>query len=258
LITPIKKTLKKLQNTDLNKIIKDIDDGKIGVVSDLIALNLQEKSKIFAGLLKKIKEGKKLTVDENKQYQSISKELEKCRELENKGKGLKFNDAASYVGCSKRTLSIAIKKGKLRQEPNGDFLIDELNNYISSNKGKSSVEDEDYEGKKSKADFTLKELKAKREAFVLKKLQGKYVDLEVVYDEWVLRVQELTAFLLSWPNSLTPILANKDKIEIKNILDKEVKSVLNRYSREGKWTPTLQEYLDMKLAEEPNGRVENG
>jgi hypothetical protein len=64
------------------------------------------------------------------------------------------------------------------------------------------------------------------------------MSVDEVIGGWSARVKEVTTCLSLWGNSLPPLLEGKTTHEIKGILAREVRSLLERFARTGRWTPT--------------------
>jgi len=208
------------------------------ILANLLKAGIKAKAHLYFELMKKINRNERLTASELKLFQKLDEEIEVAKEtLSDSGdEALKYNAAAEYLGISKRTLSIAVKKGRIRQEPNGDFLKAELDRY--KRKQGYADESDDYAALKEEAELQLKQFRARREEYLLKQLTGEVISIDEVHREWIGRVKEITTGLMAWSNSLPPILEGKTKHEIKAIINREVRELLMRFARTGKWTPS--------------------
>ncbi len=90
---------------------------------------------------------------------------------------------------------------------------------------------------KLKAEAMLKAAQANKAKRELEILEGKYLPLEEIEQDWAGRIIELKAGLMNWVKALPPELENNDAREIEAVLRREVVELLENYSRDGTYTP---------------------
>jgi hypothetical protein len=144
---------------------------------------------------------------------------------------LNRTDASLFLGVSVRTIHNIVLRGQLRQMPDGRFAKKDLDDYLKTKKRNDT-------SLKSLLELQIKQTKAKREELLLKQLTGEVVPIKSVYAVWGGRLSEVVAALWALPNSLPPILEGKNEQEIRDIINQEMKLILQRHARNGKWTPT--------------------
>lgn len=207
-------------------------------IDKLLALGIQAKEALYFELLKKFDKREKMTIYEQRTFNSLHKELKEIADRESESDenniALKFGAAAKYLGYSTRKLSHLVTIGNIRQEPNGDFLRNELDRYVESQGGRSN--DRAFESKE-RADAKLKELKIRKELFLLEQLTEQNVPLKEVYRAWGARLKELSTAIMSLPNSLPPKLEGKDRHDMMVIIKENCQNILNTLARESRWTP---------------------
>ena len=171
----------------------------------------------------------------------------------NKNDRLGYTDAAEYCGFSKRTLHYHIRKGRIKQDPDGAFIRGELDAFLALRRlgRKPDKSREVMKETLLRAEIRYRTAKAEREERQLKVLSEEYIPFEVVLNSWVARVHEVKTCLLSFENTLPPILVNKEIHEIQESISREMTSVLERFSRTGRWTPS--EYVTALRKTKNNG-----
>lgn len=76
----------------------------------------------------------------------------------------------------------------------------------------------------------LRALKVKQEELKLAKLRGELVEREKVQEAWTHRLQLVRESLLSLRFKLPPLLINLDERQMSDVIDKEVRELMARYS----------------------------
>jgi len=147
-----------------------------------------------------------------------------------KNSSLNRMEASLSLGVSVRTVHNLVLRGRLRQLPDGHFQKKELDRY-------RACQNRNNQGLKAELDLHLKELKAKREEFLFKKLTGELVPVQSVYAVWTPRLAELIKSLWTWPQTLPSLLEGKTRKEMADIFEHEAKLIMDRHNRDGKWTP---------------------
>ncbi len=135
------------------------------------------------------------------------------------------------------------KEGKIRPGKDGRFRIQDIDayaeKYLQRLDGSDPVLDSLQE-KKLKADTEKAEAQARHWKIKTEIVEGQYISRDEIQAEWSARNVELRAGLLAWTNKLPPLLYGREKREISAILRDEVHHLLDRFSRTGKWTPSVK------------------
>ncbi|MHC1744882.1 MAG: hypothetical protein AB9873_17900 [Syntrophobacteraceae bacterium] len=154
-----------------------------------------------------------------------------------------FNDAAAYCGFSRRTLSWHLKRGNLRQNPNGTFDRAELDRFLASKGRKKKVDpgnggssDElDLATQKELADLRWRLARATREEMLVEQIKEHLISRDEIARCWAARVAEVTAGLNALSERLPPLLVGKDHQAMREIIAVEVHNLRDRYARDGKF-----------------------
>ena len=135
------------------------------------------------------------------------------------------------------------KEGKIRPGKDGKYKIRDVEEYAKKNlqrlDGSDPVADSLLE-EKARAEVRYKTAKATREEMALSRDQGELISRDEVQAEWSSRNVELKTALLAWANKLPPLLYGREKREMASVLWSEVHHLLDRFSRTGKWTPSVR------------------
>lgn len=92
--------------------------------------------------------------------------------------------------------------------------------------------------KKLKAEVIYKEAKAAREQRMNLILEGEYVPLADIEDEWARRVTEVKSGLLALTNKIAGQITDPDiRLEVEQVIRDEVYELLEQYARDGTYTP---------------------
>ncbi|NIR06334.1 MAG: hypothetical protein GTN82_13005, partial [Candidatus Aminicenantes bacterium] len=96
------------------------------------------KIKMYQELTRKIAEGKELKPTEIKLFNKLESEFEAEINGEVKDEVIDtFDDACKYLGVSKRTLHVHLRKKTFKQNEDGTFQRSELDKYLAKYKKKS-------------------------------------------------------------------------------------------------------------------------
>lgn len=93
---------------------------------------------------------------------------------------------------------------------------------------------------KLKAEAMLKAAQANKAKREMEILEGKYLPIEDIEQEWAGRIVELKAGLMNWIKALPPELSGADARTVEAALRREVAILLEQYSREGTYTPRVE------------------
>jgi hypothetical protein len=152
-----------------------------------------------------------------------------------------FDDAADYCGFSKRTLSWHLKRGNLRQNPNGTFDRAELDRFLASkgrkkkSRGESALDELDYATRKELADLRWRLARATREEMLVEQIKENHISRDEIARCWAARVAEVTAGINALSERLPPLLVGKDHQAMREIIAVEVHNLRDRYARDGKF-----------------------
>lgn len=182
------------------------------------------KLQLYQTLSKRILNGDQLTPTELKTYNDLDrkysadpKDAAPPEYFDN------YRDAVAYLGVSKRTLEVNIKKGNIRQEPDGTFKKSELDGYLEKY-GKKSAKARlsDLEQQKLEADVRFRTSRAMREELLYKQLRGEYLSKKQVHTGWASRLGVLCSSLENLADRLPPILFKKSRSEMFELIRTEV------------------------------------
>lgn len=190
--------------------------------------------RLYQSYLMRIKNGETLTSAEIKTFKRLEKELEGGEEKESSRiKG--FGDAAVYCGVSERTISHHLKRGNLRQNPDGSFDREVLDAYLAKY-GRRRI-DKELAHKRMAADLRYRLARAEKEETLVAQLKGELFSFAEIEEGWAWRVSEVTAAMQSLADRLPPLLVGKGRIEMAEVIRAEVWSIRDRFAREGQFTP---------------------
>lgn len=197
----------------------------------------------YQNLLEMIRAGKPLRPSEMRLMEQLEQELSPSPV---DGEGEKpperidgMQAAALYVGSSRRMLSYHIKKGHLRQLPDGAFERSELDRFLEKY-GRKQEEPGSLGEQKAAADLRFRLAKAASAEVALARETGALISRDEVQSEWSSRNVELKTALLAWANKLPPLLFGLDRRQMSAVLRTEVYDLLSRFSRTGRWTPSVK------------------
>jgi hypothetical protein len=213
------------------------------------------KLKLYNNFSRRIADGDKLGPTELKLFNQLDRYFTGGHGAEDEGPPDifdTFDDAVTYLGVSKRTLSVHIKKGTLRQEPDGTFLKSELDKYLESygRKTKENGEQDPIEIQIKKADLRWREARAIREEMLTEQIRGTLINRDEVNDEWASALSTVRHGLDIFSDRLPPLLKNKSQIQMYEIISQEVWELLDALYTAGKYTTPPPELLK-SLGEKP-------
>ena len=211
----------------------------------------------YQNLLEMIRAGKPLRPSEMRLMEQLEQELSPSPV---DGEGEKpperidgMQAAALYVGSSRRMLSYHIKKGHLRQLPDGAFERSDLDRFLEKY-GRKQEEPGSLGEQKAAADLRFRLAKAASAEMNLAREQGALISRDEVQSEWSSRNIELKTALLAWSNKLPPLLFGLDRRQMSSVLRDEVHGLLDRFSRTGKWTPQASSTKGKKASGKRSGK----
>ncbi len=210
----------------------------------------------YQNLLEMIRAGKPLKPSEMKLMERLERELSPSPVDGDAEKPPERIDgmqaAALYVGSSRRMLSYHIKKGHLRQLPDGAFERSELDRFLEKY-GRKTEEPGSLGEQKAAADLRFRLAKAASAEVALARETGALISRDEVQSEWSSRNVELKTALLAWSNKLPPLLFGLDRREMSAVLRDEVYYLLSRFSRTGRWTPQVSGTREKKASPKRKG-----
>lgn len=202
------------------------------------------KLKLYQDLTRRIAAGEKLKPTELKLFN----QLDKLFSGEQNGDNGEppdifdnYDDALEYLGVSRRTLSVNIKKGNIRQNSDGTFQKSELDRYLK--KYGRKTEDEKTEPTEiliKKADLRWRIAKAVREEMLVKQLKGTLIQRDEVYTEWAGRVALVTSALEIFADRLPPLLQGKKREKMYQTIKQEVWELRDSFCTKGKYCPKVE------------------
>lgn len=206
------------------------------------------KRKLYESFVSRIGSNEILKPSEIKLYRQLESELEAAGN--GSGSGTRGNiftsmdEAAAYIGSSKKTVSVNIKRGRLRQNPDGTFSRDELDKFLSrfGRKG-SSEEVESTRVQQEKAELRYRMARARREEILTAQLEKTLAPWEDIEREWSERVRVVAAGLEAWSDRLPALLVGRSREDIHALIKGEVKELRQRFSRAGQYCPECGEVV---------------
>ena len=203
------------------------------------------KLKLYQTLTSRIANGETLKPTEIKLFNKLDLEF---NSPENGGDQYSdiidsFDEAVSYLGVSKRTVSQQLKKGTFKQNPDGTFFRSELDKYFSTKHGKTKRNTNAFstlEEKKEKADLRYRLARARREEMLVRQLKGSLASWREIETQWSARVQELSSGLEMLADRLAPLLVGKSRVEMHDIIKREIWKLRDSYAREGRYCPDTE------------------
>ena len=204
-------------------------------IRDVLDTGILAKIKIYQSFTKRIADGEQLKPTEIKLFNKLESEFEaeiKEETIES------YDDALKYLGVSKRTLHVHLRKKTFKQNPDGTFLKSELDKYLEKYK-KKSESTHSVESRKARADLRLKLARARREEFLVKQLKGNLMSWDDIQTEWAKRVSVVTSGLESFADRLPPLLEGKSREVMREILREETWELRNAYTTEGRYCPEI-------------------
>lgn len=213
------------------------------IIERVLSVGAAAKVKLYHSYLARIGKGETLRPSEVKHFRQLESELE-AQAGNGSGGGARGNiivsmdEAAAYIGSSRKTVSVNIKRGRLRQNPDGTFNRDELDKFLSRFGRKGSADEvESTRVQQEKAELRYRLARARREEILTAQLEKTLAPWEEVESEWAMRARELASGLSAWADRLASILAGKRREEIHKIIAGEVKELQIRFCREGRYCP---------------------
>jgi phage terminase Nu1 subunit (DNA packaging protein) len=150
------------------------------------------------------------------------------------------------LGVSRQSLSKWKAEG-CPSEGYGKWDIDAVVKWRKRNKSSAQQGDDPPEETKGlqqqklEADIAYRRAKAEREKLLLAELRGEFLRKEEVYQEWALRITEITSGLEKLVRSLAPRLVDRTEREIRGILEDEFRVLRDHYARGKAYTPVVSE-----------------
>lgn len=210
----------------------DIDQLKLEKILSLVDT---AKKSVFIQILNKVNDKETLTAHELKTLKEFEAEFRAKQD----GTGRRIvgtqKEVAEYLGRAERTIAYYKNQG-MPANPDGTYDLDAIDAWVESRNSKGTGQPHGKHpdsGDKSGWEAIYKEMKARLAEMELNKLKGELISLDEVKRQWIGRIVEVKAALLSLPRKLPPLLEGKEKRDIEAILDSEVRFILERFSRTG-------------------------
>ena len=230
---------------------KTIPDKKISNESEsereretierVLSIGASAKVKLYHQFLQRISQGVTLRPSEHKYFRQLESELEEKSGIQPSEKGniiISMDDAAAYCGTSKKTISVNIKRGRIKQNSDGTFSKTELDKYLAGfGRESKSAKSETIKGQQEKAELRFRLARAKREEMIVNQMKGNLASWKEIHEEWAARVRAVAAGLNTMPDRLPPLIVGKSRDEIRAILQREFDELRETYERSGKVTP---------------------
>ena len=195
------------------------------------------KVQLLQEFYNRIKKGEQLKPSELKKLNSLESEFDAEISKDSKSDIIdSFDDAAVYLGVSKRTVHVQLNKGTFKQNPDGTFNKSELDKYLGQKTSSLQMLAE----KKEKADLRWRLARAQREEMLVKQLKGSLASWREIENQWCARVQEISAGLEMLADRLAPLLIGKSRVEMHEIIKLEIWKLRDSYARKGRYCPQVE------------------
>lgn len=212
-------------------------------IERVLSVGAAAKVKLYHSYLARIGKGETLRPSEVKHFRQLESELEAAAG-NGSGSGTRGNifasmdEAAAYIGSSKKTVSVNIKRGRLRQNPDGTFSREELDKFLSRFGRKGSADEvESTRAQQEKAELRYRLARARREEILTAQLEKTLAPWEDIEREWAERVRVVAAGLEAWSDRLPALLVGRSREDIHALIKGEVKELRQRFSRAGQYCP---------------------
>lgn len=145
--------------------------------------------------------------------------------------------ACEFYGVSRKTLNSWALRG-CPKETRGWWDVQLVTTWLMEREGIGSKDSEDLNQRKLKADTEYREAKAAREQLMKELAEGKYFPKDEVVGEWVRRVHEVRTAMLATPRKVAAVFSDPEiRVTVESELTTIVREILERYAREGVYTP---------------------
>lgn len=204
------------------------------------------KRSLYESFVNRINKKEILKPSEIKLFRQLESELEAQAGNGNGGGSrgniiVSMDEAAAYIGSSRKTVSVNIKRGRLRQNPDGTFDRAELDKFLSRFGRKGSAEEvESIRQQQEKAELRYRMARARREEILTAQLEKTLAPWEEIEREWSERVRVVAAGLEAWSDRLPALLIGRTREDIHKLIRAEVKELRQRFSREGRYCPECE------------------
>lgn len=152
---------------------------------------------------------------------------------------------AEFFGVAPNTISHWKRQGLDAEVKRGVYDLKKVFDWWL---GHRVVQDEDAKAKKDKWEAELKEARAQLEKLKLERERGELIPRAEIAKLWAARVHEVKTGLLSLVRKLPPRLEGLTKQEMAAVIEDEIYTLLERYARQGPYTPTPQKALKKRNA----------
>lgn len=197
------------------------------------------KLQLYQSLSKRLLNGDTLSPTELKTYNDLDRKYN--TDPKDSAPPEYFNnyaDAVAYLGVSKRTLEVNIKKGNIKQESDGTFKKSELDRYLEKyGKKNQKARLSDLEQQKLEADVRFRTSRAMREELLYKQLRGEYLSKKQVHHGWAGRLGVLCSSLENLADRLPPILFKKSRGEMYEVIRNEIDEMRSTLCQGGEYCP---------------------
>ena len=141
---------------------------------------------------------------------------------------------AAFFGVAPNTISKWKKEGMDAEVSRGRYDLKQAFDWWMTNR---VAPDEDAKAKKDRWEAELKEAKAQLERLKLEREKGELLPRADIAQLWAARVHEVKTGLLSLMRKLPPRLEGLSKREMAAVIEDEIYALLERYARQGPYTP---------------------
>jgi len=201
----------------------------------LLSLIDSAKGNVFKTLLEKIKAGESLAGHELKLFEKVETEIKAKRAGESRRVIKTQKELAAYLSRSERTVAYYKNQG-MPVNLDGTYDLDAIDAWLDDRKDKGIGQphgEKPSTGDKSGWEAVYKEMKARIAELELKKLSGELISREEVNQQFVGRIIEVGRALSALSRKLPPLLEGKEKRDMEEIINGEIRIIRERFARPG-------------------------
>lgn len=218
-------------------------------LDEILELGKRAKLKVYHDFLQQIKEGKSLSPGELRVFNALEAEFEQAEQAKKTPVNLilSTSQVAAFFDVTRHAVQKWLKAAcpKIKH---GQLDLKAVFDWWFENIAESKIPDTE-KIQELKAQHLTERIRGER----LKNAQteGTLFDQDTVVTEWAARVAVVTSGLTAFADRLPPLLEGKGRIEMQEIIKKEVWELRDSYYRKGKYTPKVEisEYLKILTLE---------
>lgn len=172
----------------------------------------------------------------------MKKDLEQKKETKELSLILSTSQIAAFFDVTRQAVQKWTKVGcpKIKH---GQFSLKAVFDWWMENLAESKIPDTE-RLQSLKAEHLIERIKGVR--LKNEQLEGSLFDRDTIVTEWAGRVAIVTSGLNAFADRLPPLLEGKGRVEMQEVIKKEVWELRDAYYRKGKYTPEVKEKTKSK------------